>query len=102
MFAHRLALKLGQPSVSRMMAAMSNAEFVEWMAYERIEPWGQMVIWRYLSEVIATVINMAGKVSKKTVRPDELMPRWETKKEATPGELWETFKRWATGGRKGQ
>lgn len=43
MFAHRLALALGEPRVEAMLARLTARELATWMAYYRAEPWGAEV-----------------------------------------------------------
>lgn len=51
----RLALKVGRLDWRRALRELSPPEFVEWMAFERIEPFGQE--WHQASTITAAVVN---------------------------------------------
>ena len=59
-FAFRLALMLGM-TVSELGARMSSSEFAEWMAYDRLEPFGELRADYRNGLLLATVLGMAGK-----------------------------------------
>lgn len=70
MFAHRLALALGR-TVSELDNTLSSSEFVEWMAYYTIEPWGQ---WRdnwHSAQIAALLYNVNS--SKKQLTTNDFM-----------------------------
>jgi hypothetical protein len=41
LFAHRLALEVGEPDVESLKRRISRQQLARWMAFYRIEPWGQ-------------------------------------------------------------
>lgn len=40
-FAYRLALKVGQPNVDRMLRGMTTRQFTEWRVYADLEPFDE-------------------------------------------------------------
>lgn len=42
MFAFRLAVQLGYPHPDILLASISSRQFAEWIAYSKIEPFGEI------------------------------------------------------------
>lgn len=86
----RLALKVGRLDWRQMLSELSPQEYIEWVAFERIEPYGQE--WHQTSNAAAAVINelrvmMAGFGGKNLPAdqhesPDFLVPGVATRKAA--------------------
>lgn len=51
----RLALKVGRLDWRKALSELSPQEFIEWMAFERVEPFGQE--WHQTSVIAAAVVN---------------------------------------------
>lgn len=67
----RLALALGMP-VARARQEIDSHEFCYWMAYYRLEPWGERVADMRHGIAVATLAN----INRNTeARPQAYMPR---------------------------
>tara|TARA_Y100000310_G_scaffold112096_1_gene110523 strand:- start:215 stop:535 length:321 start_codon:yes stop_codon:yes gene_type:complete len=76
MFYHRLALALGM-TVSEMLQKMSSAELTDWLAYWRLDPFGEERADLRAGIVAATTANVwAGK--GKRAKPADFMPKFDT------------------------
>lgn len=82
-------MALGQPSVAACQRAISSAEFAEWMAYSRVEPFGAEVD----HEMLATLTALFAEThrdEKKRRMPfgtEDFMPGVEPPKPLTQAEL---------------
>lgn len=54
----RLALKLGQPNVDKMLREMSFKQFREWIAYAEVEPFDETREDYRTASIVATLINL--------------------------------------------
>lgn len=74
MFAFRLAAFL-KMTVRTLLNTIDSAELTEWMAFERLEPFGALADDFRFGTVAAAVYN-SQRTSKKDpfFKPDELMP----------------------------
>lgn len=75
-------MAIGGCTVAELQERMSASEFAEWMAYERIDPWGLDRGDLRTAAMTAAIINtVRGLVSSnaKTVRIDEVMLRFDQK-----------------------
>lgn len=60
---HRVAALLGR-TVAEAQASLSSAEFSDWCAFYRLEPWGyEADTWR-MAVLAATTANYSGNVRK--------------------------------------
>ena len=71
MFNYRLAALLGIP-VADLLPKLSHDEYLGWMAYYQLEPWGCSVEDHRIGVVVAQMINMF--VKGQTVRPTDIFP----------------------------
>ena len=60
-----------------MLAEMSSAQFAEWMAYSRLEPWGEQRADLRAGIVASTMANVNRGKSRKPYKPHEFMPDFE-------------------------
>lgn len=80
MFYHRLALALGM-TVREMLQKMSSAELTDWLAYWRLDPFGEERADLRAGIVAATTANVwAGK--GKRAKPADFMPKFDTPRKA--------------------
>lgn len=57
----------------RLQREMSSAEFAEYLALDRIEPWGARRLDVLVAGAVATVVGM---FSKRRVRLTDFLPAW--------------------------
>lgn len=62
-------------TVGDIRRRIDSRELTEWMAYERLEPFGERTTQMMLAQLTATVVN-AVKKKGKPVKLGELMPRF--------------------------
>lgn len=82
-FYFRLALQLGY-TVEELLDRCSSRELSEWMAYDSIEPFGQLRDDARIALLASTVVNM---VSKKKVKVQDFMPFLKEDRTQTPEEM---------------
>jgi len=63
-------------TVGELCRRTTSRELTEWMAYERLEPFGERVIQMMLAQLTATVISLANGKKGKPVKAEDLMPRF--------------------------
>lgn len=81
MFAFRLALALGYPHPDYLMDQITSRQFVDWMAFERLDPIGGQR-GDIQAGVIASVIANVNRDTKKQKKPfsiTDFMPFVEKK-----------------------
>lgn len=74
-FWFQLALALGM-SVREAQEKITSREFVEWMAFYRLEPWGE---WRgdyQAGMVCSTVANIVRKKGSGRYKPSDFIPKF--------------------------
>lgn len=81
----RLAAQLGM-SVAQAQQEVSSAEFNEWMAYYRIEPWGERMADIRMGMLASVIANVNRDPKQKPYKPGDFMP-WVTRaaKRINPG-----------------
>jgi hypothetical protein len=90
-----LALRLGYVNVSGMLRSISSEQFLEWMQYDTIEPFGE---WRddWRSAEIVTMIANVNRDSKKKREPyrttDFLVKFGEQEVEKKKAQTWQDQK----------
>lgn len=62
---------------------LSSRELAEWMAYYRIEPWGEERADYRAGTVAATVVNV-NRTKGKPAKPDDFMPKFGVKHAPAP------------------
>jgi hypothetical protein len=85
----RLALALGQPSVTKMLKSISFKELMQWRAYDKIEPIGQKRGDFQAASICAATMNavLLSKGIRSKFRVSDFMLEFkeeETKVETTP------------------
>lgn len=56
---------------------MTSLQFAEWMAYSRLEPWGEERDDLRMGIMAATVANVNRGKDKKPYKPQDFMPSFE-------------------------
>lgn len=74
-FCFRLALALGM-TVKELMSRIDSAELSEWIAYHRLEPFGQDRQDYPASIVASTVANVNRGKSTPLFKPSQFLPRF--------------------------
>lgn len=59
-----------------MLAAMDARELDDWMAFERLEPFGDRVTQLMVAQLTALVANIVRQKGGRDVRVEDLMPRY--------------------------
>ena len=70
-------MALGRPDVDGMLAEITSVQFAEWMAYSRLEPWGEERDDLRMGIVASTVANVNRPKDKKPYKPTDFMPSFE-------------------------
>lgn len=65
-------------TVGELCRRTTSRELTEWMAYERLEPFGERVTQMMLAQLTATVANLPAAYHGKTgkAKAEDLMPRF--------------------------
>ena len=63
-------------TVGELGRRMTSRELTEWMAYERLEPFGERVLQMQLAQLTATVLTVANGKKGHPVKAEDLMPRF--------------------------
>ena len=94
MFLFRLALRMGR-TVRELLGSMGSRELSEWMAYERVEPWGESRADLRMGIISSTLANVHRQSDDYPVyKPADFMPRFEPPEpepELTPEENCRRF-----------
>ena len=78
MFAYRLALELGEADVDGLLERLTWRQLLGWMAYYRLDPWGQERSDLRAGIVASTIANVyRGK--RRPLQPKDFMPHFGAK-----------------------
>ena len=68
-----------------MLAEISSVQFAEWMAYSRLEPWGEERDDLRMAIIASTIANVNRGKNTKAFKPQDFMPSFEpeTEEQAT-------------------
>ena len=74
----RLAKELGIPNVNEMLKSISGNDLIEWMAYAKLEPFGEERADLRMG-ILAALIANVNRDSEKTdeFTPQQFMPKFE-------------------------
>lgn len=78
LFAHRLALELGEPDVMAMLDGMTLEQFRLWQGYFAIEPWGEERADLRMAIETSALVNMQIVRGRKT-KPRDFMPNFDAR-----------------------
>lgn len=73
LFAYRLALALGIPSVNAMLSGMTSLEFHEWSAFYEKDPWGDQRGDIRSGIIASTMVNLQRDKKSKLFTPQDFM-----------------------------
>lgn len=79
-FAHRLALHLGRVDVDRMLSELTAAQLQEWIAYSRVEPFGELRADLRAGIIAATQANCHRSKRSQAFKPEDFMPEFAQRK----------------------
>ena len=65
-----------------MLSEITSAQFAEWMAYSRLEPWGEDRDDLRTGIVASVIANSNRGKGKKPYKPQDFMPDFEPEDEA--------------------
>ncbi len=60
-----------------MLAEMTSQQFAEWLAYSRLEPWGEERADLRMGIVAQTIANANRGKNQKPYKPQDFMPSFE-------------------------
>ncbi len=83
-----------------MLAEMTSQQFAEWMAYSRLEPWGEERGDLRMGIVASTIANVNRPKGKKPFKPQDFMPSFEPVSEEEQAARMIAKMRMALGGRR--
>ena len=77
-----------------MLSRMDSRELVDWMAYERVDPFGLDRLDLLAGIIASTIANVYRdeKKRKKPFQPDEFMPKFDARKKEKPRQTWQQQK----------
>jgi hypothetical protein len=81
-FYFRLALALGYAHPDFLLCQLSSAQIAEWMAYYRLEPFGEGVRWLRAGTIASVIANVFRGKGSRVLKPSDFMP--EEPKPPTP------------------
>lgn len=97
---------MGEPNVDAMLRKISSRQLTEWMAFSKLEPFGEEradLRMGILAALIANV-NRDPKKQPAPYEPDDFMPNFDgssrEKPQQTAKEIYSMFKNWALMSRK--
>ena len=64
-----------------MLGEISSTQFAEWMAFSRLEPWGEERADLRTGIVASTIANANRGKNTKAFKPEDFMPRFEPEDE---------------------
>jgi hypothetical protein len=70
-----------RPDVDGMLAEMSSRDLAEWMAYSRIEPWGEERDDLRIGILASMIANMFREKGKKAYEPQDFILNFEPEDE---------------------
>lgn len=65
-----------------MLSEISSAQFAEWLAYSRLEPWGEDRDDLRMGIMASVIANSNRGKGKKPYKPQDFMPDFEPRDEA--------------------
>jgi len=86
--------------VDRMLREISSRDFAEWMAYSRLEPWGERREDLRMGIIASTIANGNRGKNQKPFKPADFLPEFEieTEEEAQARMMAQAFA--ALGGKR--
>lgn len=69
-----------------MLAEMTSVQFAEWMAYSKLEPWGEERDDLRMGIIASTIANVNRGKGQKAFKPDDFMPQFEPETEEQAAE----------------
>lgn len=81
-----------------MLSEITSKQFAEWMAYSRLEPWGEERDDLRMGIVASTVANVNRGKNQKAFKPTDFMPSFEPETEEQAAERMIAKARAALGG----
>lgn len=66
-------MRLGRHDVDAMLGEMTSAQFSEWLAYSRIEPWGEERDDLRIGILASMIANMFREKGKKPAKPSDFI-----------------------------
>jgi hypothetical protein len=83
-----------------MLGEMTSAQFAEWMAYSRIEPWGEERDDLRMGVLASMIANMFRDKSKKPAKPSDFVLNFEPEDEDAKARRMVEQLRRSLGGRR--
>ena len=83
-----------------MLSEITSGQFAEWMAYSRLEPWGEDRDDLRMGIVASVIANSNRGKGKKPYKPQDFMPDFEPEDEAAAIERIRENLRKSLGGKR--
>ena len=83
-----------------MLSEITSRQFAEWMAYSRLEPWGEDRDDLRMGIVASVIANSNRGKGKKPYKPQDFMPNFEPEDEAAAIERIRENLRKSLGGKR--
>lgn len=91
MFAHRLALELGQADVDGMLAGLTRRQVIRWLAYDRVEPIGPPREDVRHARMMWLIYTRTRSRKDKPLKVADFIPRWSAVSTKAK-ESWQSMK----------
>jgi hypothetical protein len=69
-----------------MLSEISSVQFAEWMAYSRLEPWGEERDDLRMAIIASTIANVNRGKNTQAFKPQDFMPSFEPETEEQAAE----------------
>ena len=86
--------------MDRMLSEITSRQFAEWLAYSRLEPWGEDRDDLRTGIVASVIANSNRGKGKKPYKPQDFMPDFEPEDEAAAIERIRESLRKSLGGKR--
>lgn len=78
---------MGYANPDAMLREMSSDQFLEWIAFYQLEPWGMASLDWMLAHFKALYVNSQLKKGKKPYKVEKFLTMGETKKSGNPAPM---------------
>ncbi len=95
MFAYRLGLQIGELDIEKMLDGLTVDQFLSWMAYYNVEPFGEERADLRSAIVACQIVNVNIPKGKKRAKVADFMPDFKPKKQQSVKEMAGIFRMFA-------
>lgn len=72
-----------------MLRSITAKQFLEWMAYARMEPFNELRDDQRAASIVQMVFNMAGKMAKDSKPLSDFMLKWDPEEAKPKKQTWQ-------------